>query len=68
MMTLMLIVYHVVLVSAVFWTAYRTGYKACADESRRKAEAHVAPLREILEKLNLDAGAFLDDKEGRRKN
>ena len=66
-MTLLLITYHIVLVTAVFWTAYRTGYRASADESRRQAEAQVAPLREILERLNLDAEAFLDDGEGRRK-
>jgi hypothetical protein len=62
MMTLMLITYHIALVSAVFWTAYRTGYRACADDSRRKAEAQVGPLREILERLNLDAETLLNDK------
>ncbi len=68
MMTFMLITYHIVLVSAVYWTAYRTGYNACADESRRQAEAHVAPLREALERLNLDTDALLDDKRDRRKD
>ena len=62
MTTFLLITYHLILVSAVYWTAYRTGYKTCLDESRRQAEAHTAPLKEILEKLNLDAEALLNDK------
>ncbi len=68
MITLMLITYHVILVSAVYWTAYRTGYNTCAAESRRQAEAHVAPLKEILERLNLDAEALLEDKRNKRQD
>ncbi len=68
MITFMLITYHIILVSAVYWTAYRTGYSARADESRRRAEAHVAPLKEILEKLNMDADALLEDKRNKRKD
>ena len=67
MMTLLLITYHIILVVAVYWTAYRTGYGACADETRRQAEAQVEPLREILEKLNLDTEALLDDHRNNRQ-
>lgn len=68
MMTLILIAYHLILVTAVYWTAYRTGYNACRDESRRLAEAHATPLTEILEKLNLDVDQLLNDerKDDRR--
>ncbi len=68
MMTLLLITYHIILVVAVYGTAYRTGYGACADETRRQAEAQVAPLREILESLNLDAEALLGDEGNNRPN
>ncbi len=67
MMTLLLITYHIILVAAVYCTAYRTGYGACADETRRQAEAQVEPLREILERLNLDTEALLDDKRNNRR-
>ena len=63
MMTFFLIAYHIVLVSAVYWTAYRTGYKACRDESRRQAEIHAEPLKKILESLNMDAEALLNEKQ-----
>ncbi len=66
MMTLLLIVYHLVLVTAVYWTAYRTGYQSCQDEARRQAKAYTAPLTEILEKLNLDAEEFLGDRRSDR--
>jgi hypothetical protein len=66
MMTFILIAYHLVLVTAVFWTAYRTGYKACREESRRLAEAYANPLTEILEKLNLDADKLLNDDHDER--
>ncbi len=62
-MSFFLIVYHVVLVSAVYWTAYRTGYNTCQDESRRQAEAQTEPLKEILERLNMDAEALMNEKQ-----
>jgi hypothetical protein len=62
MMTLILITYHLILVTAVYWTAYRTGYNACRDESRRLAEAYTTPLSEILEELNLDVDKLMKDK------
>lgn len=62
MITFLLIVYHILLVTAVFWTAYRTGYNACRAESQRLAKAYATPLTEILEKLNLNTDEFLNDK------
>ena len=62
---LILILFHVIMVAAIYFTAYRTGYGVCQDESRRQAEACAAPLTEILERLNLDIDNFLDDKEDR---
>ena len=63
--TLFLILFHIVLVTAIYITAYRTGYKVCRDESRRQAEAYAAPLTAMLERLNLDIENFLDDKKDR---
>jgi len=62
---LILILLHIVCVTALYMTAYRTGYKAGRDESRRRAEAYAAPLTEMLERLNLDIDNFLDDKKDR---
>ncbi len=61
-MTWLLIALHIIMVTAVYWTAYRTGYKASLAESRRQAMDGAAPLIETLEKLNLDVDEFLDDK------
>jgi hypothetical protein len=62
MLTFLLIIYHVLLVTAVYWTAYRTGYKACRAESQRLAQAYATPLTQMLEKLNLNTEEFLNDK------
>ena len=61
-MTWLLIAFHIIMVTAVYWTAYRSGYKAGLTVSRRQVEASTAPLTEILEKLNLDPDEFLNDK------
>jgi len=63
--TLFLIFFHIVFVTAIYITAYRTGYGVCRDHSRRQAEACSAPLSEILEQLNLDIESFLDDDQDR---
>lgn len=63
--TLFLIIFHIVIVTAIYISAYRTGYGVCRDQSRRQAEACSAPLTEILEQLNLDIGKFLDDDKDR---
>ena len=63
--TLFLIFFHIVFVTAIYITAYRTGYGACQDLSRRRTEACTAPLRTILEELNLDIERFLDDDQNR---
>lgn len=62
---LFLIFFHIVFVTAIYITAYRTGYGACRDQSRRRAEACTAPLTTILEELNLDIERFLDDDQDR---
>ena len=62
MMTCLLIAFHIIMVTGVYWTAYRTGYNARDAESRRQAMDGAAPLIETLEKLNLDVDEFLDDK------
>ena len=67
MMTGLVIVFQIILVTAVYWTAYRTGYKACAYESRRQAAANAAPLVDILEGLNLDAEALIGDRSDDQK-
>ena len=66
-MTLFLIAYHIVLVSAVYLTAYRTGYKTCQEESRRQAATQAEPLKEVLERLNMDAEALLNEKRDDRR-
>lgn len=63
--TVFLIIFHIVLVSAIYITAYRTGYGVCRDQSRRQAEARTAPLAEILAELNLDIEKFLEDDKDR---
>ena len=62
MMTWLLIVFHIIMVTFVYWTAYRTGYNARFAEFRRRAKDGAAPLIETLEKLNLDVDEFLNDK------
>jgi len=61
--TLLLIFLHIVFVTALYITAYRTGYGVCRDKSRRQAEIRTAPLMETLEQLNLDIERFLDDDQ-----
>ena len=60
-----LIIIHIVCVSALYVSAYRTGFKVCQEESQRWAEANVAPLTEILERLNMDIKTFNDDEKDR---
>ena len=62
MLTLLLIVDHILLVTAVYWTAHRTGYNACRAQSQRLAQAYATPLTQTLEKLNLSTEEFLNDK------
>lgn len=62
MMTWLLIAFHIIMVTVVYWTAYRTGYHARVAESRRRANDSATPLIETLEKLNLDVDEFLNDK------
>lgn len=62
---LILIVIHIVCVTTVYISAFRTGFKVSRDESRRQAQACVAPLAEMLERLNLDIDAFIDDEKDR---
>ena len=57
--TLFLIIVHIVFVTAVYITAYRIGYGACRDQSRRRAEACTAPLTTILEELNFSTQFFV---------
>jgi len=60
----LLIFFHIIFVTALYITAFRTGYGVCRNKSRQQAEARTAPLTEILEQLNLDIEKFLDnDKE-----
>ena len=62
---LVLIIIHIVCVTAVCISAYRAGFKAGWDESRRQAEAYAVPLTQMLERLNLDVETFLNDKQER---
>jgi hypothetical protein len=63
--TLFLVVIHIILVSAVYITAYRTGYGVCRDDARLKASTATQPLIRRLEELNLDIETFLDDDKDR---
>lgn len=60
-----LIFFHIIFVTAIYITAYRTGYGACRNKSRQQAEARAVPLTEILEQLNLDIEKFLDNDKDR---
>lgn len=60
---LMLIIVHIVCVTSIYISAFRTGFNACRDESLRRAETYVAPLAEMLEQLNLDIESFDDDEK-----
>ncbi len=60
---LVLIVIHMVCVTAIYVCAYRAGFKVCRDESLRQANAYAAPLAEILERLNMDIETFVDDEK-----
>lgn len=60
-----LIFFHIIFVTALYITAYRTGYGVCRNKSRQQAEARTAPLTEVLEQLNLDIEKFLDNDKDR---
>lgn len=60
---LILIIMHIVCVTSIYISAYRTGFNVCRDESLRRAEAYAAPLAEMLEQLNLDIESFVDDEK-----
>ena len=62
MMTGLLIAFHIIMVTVVYGTAYRSGYNARVAESRRRAKDGAAPLIETLEQLNLDVDEILGDK------
>jgi hypothetical protein len=59
--TLFLFIIHIILVTAVYITAYRTGYGVCRNEVLRQTSKETLPLTRILEDLNLDIESFLDD-------
>ena len=63
--TLFLILFHIIMVTLVYVTAYRIGYGVCRDETRRQAQAYTAPLTEMLEQLNMDVEKLLDDEKDR---
>ena len=63
--TLFLIIIHIILVTAVYITAYRTGYGACRNDALRKASTETQPLKRMLEELNMDIETFLDDDKDR---
>lgn len=60
---LVLIVIHIVCVTAIYVCAYRAGFKVCREESLRQANACAAPLVEMLERLNMDIETFVDDEK-----
>jgi len=62
------LIYHVILVAAVYITAYRTGFKTCQLVFRRKAAHGTAPLAEMLAQLNLKVEDFLDERNDERNN
>jgi hypothetical protein len=62
------LIYHVILVAAVYITAYRTGFKACQLTFRRRAARDTAPLAKMLEQLNLKVEDFLDERNDERNN
>jgi hypothetical protein len=59
--TLLLIIFHIVAVGAVYVSAYRTGFAVCESNTRRQVEACAAPITEMLERLNLDIESILED-------
>lgn len=65
--TLFLILFHILAVAAVYVSAYRTGFAVCAANTRREAEACVAPLTEALERLNLDIETLLEEPTDTRQ-
>jgi hypothetical protein len=64
----LILIYHVILVAAVYVTGFRTGLNAHRLALRRKALQGDAHLMEMLEQLNLRGEEFLDEREkdGRR--
>lgn len=65
MATLLLVLFHIVAVGAVYISAYRTGFAVSESETRRQVEACAAPLTEMLERLNLDIDKILEDSPTR---
>jgi len=63
-----ILIYHAILVAAVYITGYRTGMKAYRRALRYKDARSDAPVMEMLEQLNLRVEDFLDEREkgGRR--
>jgi hypothetical protein len=60
-----LIFFHIIFVTAIYITAYRTGYAVCRNKSRQLAKDRAIPLMEVLEQLNLDTEKFLDNDKDR---
>ena len=63
METFFLVLVHIVAVTALFISAYRTGFAVCEINARRQAEACAAPLTEMLEQLNLDVEKILEEPD-----
>lgn len=59
--TLLLIIFHIVAVGAVYISGYRTGFAVSESNTRRHVEACTAPLTEMFERLNLDIDKILED-------
>ena len=64
METILLIIMHSIAVTALYFSAYRTGFAVCETNTRRRAEACVAPLAEMLERLNLDIDTIMEEPDG----
>ena len=62
-----ILIYHAILVTAVYITAYRTGFEACRRAFRCKTALGTAPLVDMLERLNLKVEDFLDERENDRR-
>jgi hypothetical protein len=60
---ILLLLVHGIAVTALYISAYRTGFAVCETNTRRRAEACVAPLAEMLERLNLDIDAFIEEPD-----
>ena len=63
METFLLVLVHSIAVTALYVSAYRTGFAVCEPNTRRQAEACAAPLTEMLERLNLDIDTILEEPD-----